>query len=76
MLFLTELRGSAKQTIHHDGIMVANFVSHSFSRFNDLKIDNTMNLRARMVSFDWFLISFQKKLILSTFNSGSKVLDV
>ena len=35
-----------------DGVMVTNFVSHSFSYFNDLKLDNTITVATRMVSFD------------------------
>ena len=37
------------------------FFSHSFLYFNDLKVDNTITMAPRMVSFDLVFISFQKK---------------
>ena len=56
-----------------DGVLVTISVSHSFSCFNDLKLDNTITMAPRMVSFDWVFIQFQKKLLLLTFNKGNKV---
>ena len=35
-----------------DGVLVTIFVLHSFSCFNDLKLDNTIPMATRMVSFD------------------------
>ena len=56
--------------------MVTNVVTHSFSCFEDLQLDNTISMAPRMVSFGLIFISFQKKLSLSTVNMGNKVLDV
>ena len=40
------------------GVLMKNFVRipHSFSCFNDLKLDNTITMTPRMVSFDFGLI--------------------
>ena len=59
-----------------DGAMVTNFVSHSFSCFNDLKLGNTITMATRMVSFDLVFYKLSQKLILSTLNMGEKVFDV
>ena len=58
-----------------DGVMVTNFVSHSFSCFNDLKLDYIITMARRMASFDMVFYKLQKKLILSTF-MGKKVFGV
>ena len=57
-----------------DGVMVTIFVSHSFSCFHDLKLDNDITMATRMVSFNLVFYTLSEKLILSTFNMGNKVL--
>ena len=54
--------------ISFDGVLVTIFVSHSFSCFNDLKLDNTITMATGRVSFDLNFMSFQKRLLLLTFN--------
>ena len=57
-----------------DGVLVTIFLSHSFSRFNDLKLLSPWY--QEWCHSIWFFISFQKKFLLLTFNKGNKVFDL
>ena len=49
------------------------FVSHSFSCFNDLKWAILSPWQREWCHSIWFFISFQKMLVLLTFNKGNMV---
>ena len=50
--------------------LVTVFVSHSFSCFIDLKLDNIIIMAPRMVSFDFYKLS--GKIIFVDFQKGEK----
>ena len=53
-----------------DAVLGRIFVTHSFSFFRDLKLDNTITMAPIKVSFELVFVSFQKKL---TINNGKMV---
>ena len=57
-----------------DGVLVTIFASHPFSCFNDLKLDNTIAMTPRKVSFDFFCCKFLKKYLCWLLTKGARFL--
>ena len=55
-----------------DGVLVRIFVSHSFSCFNDLKLDNTITMVPRMVSFDLVFYNLSGKVTFVDCQQGEQ----
>ena len=52
--------------------MVTIFVSYSFSRFNNLKLNNTITMAPRMVSFDLVFYKLSEKVTFVDFQKGEQ----
>ena len=53
-----------------DGVLVTNFVSNSFSCFNNLELDNTITVAPRIVSFDLAFYKLSEKVTFVDFQQG------
>ena len=67
------LLGKVWLNIPQDGVLVAVFVSHSFSCLIDLKMNTTTTTATPMVSFDLVFHKLSKKFPFLTFIKGNKV---
>ena len=61
--------------LYFNGVMVTNFVSHSFPCFDDLKLDSTITMATRVVSFDLIFCKFSEKVNFVDYQHGDKVFD-